>query len=446
MLDALMDRVIPLPVDGSTVTDVVGTGGDGAHTVNISTMAALVTAAAGVRVVKHGGRSVSSKSGSADVIEALGIPLSLTPDQVARCVTEAGIGFTFAPNYHHGLRHAAPVRRALGVPTAINYLAPLTNPARPATALIGCSSLAIAPVLAAVLAGRGATALVVRGRDGLDEITTAAPTDVWAASGDGVRKESFDTARFGLAAPPARRPGRRGRRLQRQGRPRRRRRRARPRPRRRPGQRRRRARRPRRHQRTREPSRVPSRRPGPGTRRRQQWGRRAAARPVDRPRRRTRQSPLTGPAPSPGLPASQQRDLPRPLRHGRPPPRHVRGRDIAQQRGERLAPPLRHLHRHALARLARVGRADRRERPSSTADDDAGEPQAHAEATRAARSRHGRNTASSRTTSAGSSLVCTIVSSRFGLPATDRSESGARPAGSLPPLSRVRRCAGPPSG
>jgi anthranilate phosphoribosyltransferase len=198
MLDALMERVIPLPVDGSAVTDVVGTGGDGAHTVNISTMAALVTAAAGTPVVKHGGRSVSSKSGSADVIEALGIPLSLTPDQVARCVTEAGIGFTFAPNYHHGLRHAAPVRRALGVPTAINYLAPLTNPARPATALIGCSSLAIAPVLAAVLAGRSVTALVVRGRDGLDEITTAAPTDVWAASGGGVRKAVFDTARFGL--------------------------------------------------------------------------------------------------------------------------------------------------------------------------------------------------------------------------------------------------------
>jgi len=198
MLGALMDRVIPLPVDGSTVTDVVGTGGDGAHTVNISTMAALVTAAAGVRVVKHGGRSVSSKSGSADVIEALGIPLDLDPAQVARCVTEIGIGFTFAPNYHHGLRHAAPVRRALGVPTAINYLAPLTNPARPGTALIGCSSLALAPVLATVLAERGATALVVRGHDGLDEITTADATDLWAASGEGIHKTTLDTARFGL--------------------------------------------------------------------------------------------------------------------------------------------------------------------------------------------------------------------------------------------------------
>ncbi len=198
MLDALMDRAIPLPVDGSTVTDVVGTGGDGAHTVNISTMAALVAAAAGARVVKHGGRSVSSKSGSADVLEALGIPLDLEPGQVARCVTEIGIGFTFAPSYHRGLRHAAPVRRSLGVPTAINYLAPLTNPARPGTALIGCSNLTVAPVLAAVLAERGATALIVRGHDGLDEITTADATDLWTASPDGIRKATFDTARFGL--------------------------------------------------------------------------------------------------------------------------------------------------------------------------------------------------------------------------------------------------------
>jgi anthranilate phosphoribosyltransferase len=204
MLDALMDRVIPLPVDGSGVTDVVGTGGDGAHTVNISTMAAIVTAAAGVRVVKHGGRSVSSKSGSADVLEALGIPMDLTPGQVARCVSEVGIGYTFAPSFHHGLRHAAPVRRALGVPTAINYLAPLTNPARPGTALIGCSNLTLAPVLATVLAERGASALVVRGHDGLDEITTGDVTDLWTASAAGIRKTTIDTARYGL---PRARPG-----------------------------------------------------------------------------------------------------------------------------------------------------------------------------------------------------------------------------------------------
>ncbi|MFE1287833.1 hypothetical protein [Streptomyces sp. NPDC058751] len=111
--------------------DIVGTGGGGAHTVNVSAMAAIVLAATGISVVKHGGRSVSSKAGSADVLEALGLPLDLTPNDVARCVHDVGIGFTFAPRFHHGLRHAVPVRKALGVPTAINYLAPLTNPAGP---------------------------------------------------------------------------------------------------------------------------------------------------------------------------------------------------------------------------------------------------------------------------------------------------------------------------
>ncbi|MEV0039462.1 anthranilate phosphoribosyltransferase [Streptomyces sp. NPDC050804] len=199
LLDALMERVIPLPVDGSRVADIVGTGGDGAHTVNVSTMAAIVLAATGVPVVKHGGRSVSSKAGAADVLEALGLSLSLSPGAVARCVTDAGIGFTFAPVFHHGLRHAVPVRKALGVPTAINYLAPLTNPAAPGTTLVGCSNLSLAPVLAAVLAERGTRALVVRGDDGLDEITTAAPTSIWTAGPDGVRALTLDTADFGLA-------------------------------------------------------------------------------------------------------------------------------------------------------------------------------------------------------------------------------------------------------
>ncbi|GIH94159.1 anthranilate phosphoribosyltransferase [Planobispora siamensis] len=209
MLDALMERAVPLPVDGSDVVDIVGTGGDGAHTVNVSTMAAIVVAAAGAPVVKHGGRSASSKAGSADVLEALGLSLDLTPDDVARCLREAGIGFTFAPRFHHGLRHAGPVRKALGVPTAINYLAPLTNPAAPRTALVGCSDHGLAPVLADVLAERGTVALVVCGQDGLDEITTAAPTDVWLTDGDGVRRETLDTADFGLArsAPDALRGG-----------------------------------------------------------------------------------------------------------------------------------------------------------------------------------------------------------------------------------------------
>ncbi|MER6393816.1 anthranilate phosphoribosyltransferase [Streptomyces sp. NPDC001523] len=202
LLDALMDRVVPLPVDGKGVVDIVGTGGDGARTVNISTMAAIVAAAACVSVVKHGGRSVSSKSGSADVLEALGIPLYLGAEQVARCVSELGIGFTFAPAFHQGLKHAAPVRRVLGVPTAINYPAPLTNPARPGAALVGCSNRLLAPVLAAVLAERGARALVVRGLDGLDEITTAASTEVWTIGEQGrVHTTTIDTLRFGLARP-----------------------------------------------------------------------------------------------------------------------------------------------------------------------------------------------------------------------------------------------------
>jgi anthranilate phosphoribosyltransferase len=199
MLDALMERVVPLPVDGADVVDIVGTGGDGAHTVNVSTMAAIVVAAAGAPVVKNGGRSASSKAGSADVLEALGLPLDLTPDDITQCLRDVGIGFTFAPRFHHGLRHAGPVRKALGVPTAINYLAPLTNPASPRAALVGCSNSALAPVLASVLAERGASALVVCGQDGLDEITTAAPTNVWIADSGGVRHETLDAADFGLA-------------------------------------------------------------------------------------------------------------------------------------------------------------------------------------------------------------------------------------------------------
>ncbi|MEW2626017.1 anthranilate phosphoribosyltransferase [Streptomyces sp. NPDC048106] len=202
LLDVLMERVVPLPVDGRDVVDIVGTGGDGAHSVNISTMAAIVAAAAGAPVVKNGGRSVSSKSGSADVLEALGIPLYLGPEQVAQCLGHLGIAFTFAPAFHKGLKHASPVRRTLGVPTAINFLAPLTNPARPGSALVGCSNLSLAPVLASVLAERGASALVVRGHEGLDEISTAGPTDVWTTTATGgVVQAELDTRRFGLGRP-----------------------------------------------------------------------------------------------------------------------------------------------------------------------------------------------------------------------------------------------------
>jgi anthranilate phosphoribosyltransferase len=162
--------------------------------VNISTMAAIVVAGAGIPVVKHGGRSVSSLSGSANVLEALGIPLDLDPAGAARCLAEAGICYLYAPRYHAGLRHAAPVRRALGVPTVFNYVAPLVNPAQPRAGCIGSASSPLAPVLARVLADRGCSVLVVRGSDGLDEITTTAPTRVWAVTGGQVRSSDIDAA------------------------------------------------------------------------------------------------------------------------------------------------------------------------------------------------------------------------------------------------------------
>ncbi|MFF5171994.1 anthranilate phosphoribosyltransferase [Micromonospora sp. NPDC000089] len=181
-----------------TALDVVGTGGDLAHTVNISTMTALVVAGAGVRVVKHGNRAASSLCGTADLLEFLGLPLDLGPDQVARCVAEAGIGFCFAPRFHPGFRHAGPVRRELGVPTAFNFLGPLTNPARPRAGAVGCFDLRMAPVMAAVFAGRGDSAIVMRGEDGLDEFTTAAPTRVWVAQRGAVREAVLDAVDLGV--------------------------------------------------------------------------------------------------------------------------------------------------------------------------------------------------------------------------------------------------------
>jgi anthranilate phosphoribosyltransferase len=178
--------------------DVVGTGGDRAHTVNISTMAAIIVAAAGVTVVKHGNRAASSACGTADLLEHFGIPLDLGPAGVARTVAEAGIGFCFAARYHPGMRHAAVPRRELGVPTFFNMLGPLTNPARPRAAAVGCFDRRMAPVMAEVFARRGDSALVVRGEDGLDEFTTAAPTRVWRARGGKVEESVVDAADLGL--------------------------------------------------------------------------------------------------------------------------------------------------------------------------------------------------------------------------------------------------------
>ncbi|MGH3774409.1 MAG: anthranilate phosphoribosyltransferase [Pseudonocardiaceae bacterium] len=188
--------------------DVVGTGGDQAHTVNISTMTALVTAAAGAPVVKHGNRAASSKCGTADVLEALGVAIDLGPEQVVQCVAEVGIGFCFAPLFHPAMRHAAGVRREIGVPTAFNFLGPLTNPAQPDAGLVGCADLRMAPVMAQVLADRGVSALLVRGDDGLDEITTTTTTSVWVINGGAVQRDQLDPAALGV--PVARREDLRG--------------------------------------------------------------------------------------------------------------------------------------------------------------------------------------------------------------------------------------------
>jgi anthranilate phosphoribosyltransferase len=195
MLDHARRFEVPL-----RAVDVVGTGGDRAHTVNISTMAALVTAAAGAPVVKHGGRAASSQCGTADVLEALDVAIDLGPDQVAACVSELGIGFCIAPVFHPAMRHAAGVRREIGVPTAFNFLGPLTNPAQPAAALVGCADERMAPVMAEVLARRGASAVLVRGDDGLDEITTTTTTTVWVVADGDVRRDSVDPAALGVAA------------------------------------------------------------------------------------------------------------------------------------------------------------------------------------------------------------------------------------------------------
>lgn len=183
--------------------DVVGTGGDRAHTVNISTMAAVVAAAAGVKVVKHGNRAASSACGAADLLEYLGIPLDLGPEAVARCVAEAGIGFCFAARFHPSYRHTATPRREIGVPTAFNFLGPLTNPAQPRAAAVGCADERMAGVMADVFAARGDSVLLVRGEDGLDEFTTTGPTRLWIISDGAVRLTSFDAADLGLARSSA---------------------------------------------------------------------------------------------------------------------------------------------------------------------------------------------------------------------------------------------------
>jgi anthranilate phosphoribosyltransferase len=200
MAQVMLRKATPISVPGDLV-DLVGTGGDGAHTVNISTMGAIVAAAAGARVVKHGNRAASSACGAADVLEALGVVIDLSPAASAQLVEEAGIAFLFAPLYHPALRHAGPPRRELGVPTVFNFLGPVANPARPAAQAVGVFDPRMGEIIAGVLAGRGCSALVFRGEDGLDELTTTGPSTLWVVHDGEVAQTQFHPSSLGL--PPA---------------------------------------------------------------------------------------------------------------------------------------------------------------------------------------------------------------------------------------------------
>src|SRR5258705_4352279 len=191
-------RRVPTDAIGNDTVDVVGTGRDGANTVNLSTMAAIVVAAAGVPVIKHGNRAASSLSGGADTLEALGVRIDLGPDDVARSVSEVGIGFAFAPQFPPSYRHASVVRREIGVPTVFNLLGPLTNPAAPRAGLIGCAWGELAEVMAGVFATRRSSVLVVHGDDGLDELTTTTTSTIWRVQAGTVERLTFDPAAFGV--------------------------------------------------------------------------------------------------------------------------------------------------------------------------------------------------------------------------------------------------------
>lgn len=189
--------------DNSKFIDIVGTGGDGAQTFNISTACLFVVAAAGAQVAKHGNRSVSSKSGSADVLETLGANLILTPNQVAQCIEETGIGFMFAPNHHPAMRHIAPIRRELGVRTLFNVLGPLTNPANATHTLMGVYSAELIKTMAMAMKALGAQhVLVVHSDDGMDEVSISAPTQVCELNNGIMTEYTITPEQFGLKQAP----------------------------------------------------------------------------------------------------------------------------------------------------------------------------------------------------------------------------------------------------
>jgi anthranilate phosphoribosyltransferase len=202
LLDSMLaaaNLVILPPELGDRAIDVVGTGGDRSHSINVSTLAALVAAGAGVPVCKHGNRAASSRCGAADLLEALGVAIDLTPVGVASCIAEAGIGFCLAPRFHPALRHAGPPRREMGIPTAFNILGPLANPARVRRMVVGVADVAMAERMLAVLAVHGAEhVLIVHGEDGLDEISTTAPSRLFELRGGVVTSRSVDPTSLGV--------------------------------------------------------------------------------------------------------------------------------------------------------------------------------------------------------------------------------------------------------
>lgn len=195
---AMLEHAQPLS-GGDDVVDLVGTGGDRRNTVNLSTMGAIVAAAAGARMVKHGNRAASSACGAADLLEELGVVIDPSPDENAKIAAELGIAFCFAPLYHPAFRHTLVPRRELAIPTVFNFLGPITNPAHAHAMAVGVSDARMAPILAGVLAERGCEALVFRGDDGLDELTTTTTSTVHVVRDGAVGTAAFDPADLGLA-------------------------------------------------------------------------------------------------------------------------------------------------------------------------------------------------------------------------------------------------------
>ncbi len=198
LVDVMLRNAVILDT-GSDAVDIVGTGGDMVGTVNISSMASILTAAAGIPVMKHGSRSASGKTGSSEMLEVLGIRLDLSPERVADVFREVGITFFFAPVFHPAMRYVAPIRRELAIPTTFNFLGPLANPAQPIATSLGVANVEIAPLMAQEVANRGRSALVFRGNDGLDELTTTGISDIWEVAGGEVRHSTLNPADLGIA-------------------------------------------------------------------------------------------------------------------------------------------------------------------------------------------------------------------------------------------------------